>query len=266
MKTFEMSSRKWSAAAALLIFVQLTSSAHAQAPRLRLDYEAPETCPEAERLTDEVGARLGRIPFSEDASESVRVRVFADGAEFVVTIDAPEAPTRAMRGSGCEDVVLSAASALATLLDTMAPASTGSPPTSGPSESSWRDLMLEIDQLEEELSRADTFGANAMLISGIAATVVGLGGIGTATTIYFLDPSCRGESCNIGTSAAIAVSGAVLVGGVALLTVGASMLPPINARRRQLQRRIDERRRILDRILHAEVSFGFGSAHVSLEF
>ncbi len=88
----------------------------AEAQQLRLLYEAPSACPDAEAFLDRLSSRIGRIEFSEDAAETLTVRV--DGTRRFRARVALGASTRRLGPSrDCGDLVDTAAATVAILLD-----------------------------------------------------------------------------------------------------------------------------------------------------
>lgn len=109
-----------------------------------------------------------------------------------------------------------------------------------------REALAQIDLLEDELDTLDTTAPNALLIAGIAAAVVGAGLVSGAVAVSFSDRVCSDFSRDRCGQVAMVTPGAILlVGGLAMLTVGAAWLPSLNAQRRRLERRIDDYRRFL---------------------
>ena len=109
-----------------------------------------------------------------------------------------------------------------------------------------REALAQIDLLEDELDTLDTTAPNALLIAGIAAAVVGAGLVAGAVAVSFSDRVCSDFSRDRCGQIAMVTPGAILlVGGLAMLTVGAAWLPSLNAQRRRLERRIDDYRRFL---------------------
>jgi len=88
--------------------------AHAQDARTaRLDYDAPDGCLDAARFADEVAARVGRVPFADDAEATLRVRAREDDGAFLVTWERAGEGVRAFRDPSCDEALFAAAASLA---------------------------------------------------------------------------------------------------------------------------------------------------------
>lgn len=114
------------ALAALALALLLPASARAAPAPLRLDYRslAPD-CPSADRVADEVSARLGSSPWSQGGARRVTVRIAAEGDQRVATVELPDGGVRVLRAPSCAELGPTLVIALAVALD---PAAEG-PPT-----------------------------------------------------------------------------------------------------------------------------------------
>ena len=99
---------------------------------MRLDYEAPAGCPDANAFAAEVRARAPRT--ATEAAPTVHVRVAASPSatrseafegSVVITDESGESPSRAVRGDSCTEVVRALALAVAMTFD---PAESAPPP------------------------------------------------------------------------------------------------------------------------------------------
>lgn len=100
----------------------------ATAEPVRLDYAAPAGCPEGGRFQDEVAARVGAIPFSNDALSIVRVRIRETGDGYAGTVEMPGDAPRDFRDATCGSLAEMMASALATRLDPLGGTAAAAPP------------------------------------------------------------------------------------------------------------------------------------------
>lgn len=98
--------------------------ASAQAPAMRLDYETPEGCPDADAFTAELRARAPQS--STYGSRSIHVRIVANAASsrvkglegsVTITDDSGATPSREVRGDSCAEVVRALALAVAMTFD-----------------------------------------------------------------------------------------------------------------------------------------------------
>jgi hypothetical protein len=103
-----------------LLYASAVANANspAKANVLRLDYVATaQGCPSGEHLADEVSSKLGFVPWSYQAIDTLRVRISADQSEVVATMELPSGQSKVLRSSSCDGVFPLLAAAIAVALD-----------------------------------------------------------------------------------------------------------------------------------------------------
>jgi hypothetical protein len=107
-------------ALALPITFALTATAGvrpAAAESVRLDYRADTSCIDSARFADEVSAKLGFVPWSDDAASRIRVRIERDGRSFTGTLRGVDGAVKAVDGATCAEVTAALVTTAATSLD-----------------------------------------------------------------------------------------------------------------------------------------------------
>jgi hypothetical protein len=120
--------------AASLALAATRASAADAAPRpVRIDYEAPTSCPDARAFEAQLRARSARIVIARDARATVRVRIASRSTRFtgdVALLDNGSGETTRHVEGQCPDVVAALSLIAAVALDPMA--STASDPLAAP--------------------------------------------------------------------------------------------------------------------------------------
>jgi hypothetical protein len=121
----------------VLVSARATAATGEGGPRpVRIDYDAPASCPDQRAFEAQLRARSARIVIAQDAKTTVRVRIAARAARFdgeVVLTDAAGGETTRHVDGACPDVVAALSLIAAVALDPMA--STASDPLAAPSAS-----------------------------------------------------------------------------------------------------------------------------------
>lgn len=109
-----------------LALASLASSAWADTPRpsdgpevsLHLDYKASGlSCPEADRFADEVSSKLGFVPWHDDSSDRLVVRIRLDGGEAVASLELPNGDSKVLRDTSCQALFPALVAAVTVAID-----------------------------------------------------------------------------------------------------------------------------------------------------
>jgi len=89
----------------------------AAAESVSLDYRVDTSCIDGARFADEVSAKLGFVPWSDDAASRIRVRIDRDGRTFTGTLRGIDGAVKAVDGATCAEVTAALVTTAATSLD-----------------------------------------------------------------------------------------------------------------------------------------------------
>ncbi|MEM7606944.1 MAG: hypothetical protein AAF411_16430 [Myxococcota bacterium] len=95
--------------------------ARAQHGSVLLTYEAPDACPNERQFRDLVIARLGYDPFGEDGDAAASVLVKPERAAFRAAVHYASGERSLPASASCDELVTTAATALAIAIDPLAP-------------------------------------------------------------------------------------------------------------------------------------------------